>query len=322
MSKKILITEAVDPAGITLLQDHGYQVVMGTGYDEETLMREAHDADGVLTRNGHFTERVLNSCPKLHVIGMHGAGVDCIDVEAAERLGIQVTNAADANSGSVAEFTLGLILSLAKKLPQSRDGWSIRPQITTFDLEGKTLGVLGMGRIGTAVARKASYGFGMKVLGYRRNLPGDICADYGILTSDLDKVIRNSDFLSIHLPYTKDTFHLVSREKLELMKPDAYLLNLGRGEVVDQAALRELLLSNRLAGAALDVFEGEIPDADDPLLHMDQVIATPHIAGLSKQAMERLSYQAALGITEVLEGRKVTYPVNHPEKYASDVSVA
>ena len=89
-----------------------------------------------------------------------------------------------------------------------------------------------MGRIGTAVARKASYGFGMKVLGYRRNLPGDICADYGILTSDLDKVIRNSDFLSIHLPYTKDTFHLVSREKLELMKPDAYLLNLGRGEVV------------------------------------------------------------------------------------------
>lgn len=179
-----------------------------------------------------------------------------------------------------------------------------------------------MGRIGTAVARKASYGFGMKVLGYRRNLPGDICADYGILTSDLDKVIRNSDFLSIHLPYTKDTFHLVSREKLELMKPDAYLLNLGRGEVVDQAALRELLLSNRLAGAALDVFEGEIPDADDPLLHMDQVIATPHIAGLSKQTMERLSYQAALGITEVLEGRKVTYPVNHPEKYASDVSVA
>ena len=181
-----------------------------------------------------------------------------------------------------------------------------------------------MGRIGTAVARKASYGFGMKVLGYHRNLPGDICADYGILTSDLDKVIRNSDFLSIHLPYTKDTFHLVSREKLELMKPDAYLLNLGRGEVVDQAALRELLLSNRLAGAALDVFEGEIPDADDPLLHMDQVIATPHIAGLSKQAMERLSYQAALGITEVLEGRKVTYPVNHnhPEKYASDVSVA
>lgn len=145
MSKKILITEAVDPAGITLLQDHGYQVVMGTGYDEETLMREAHDADGVLTRNGHFTERVLNSCPKLQVIGMHGAGVDCIDVEAAERLGIQVTNAADANSGSVAEFTLGLILSLAKKLPQSRDGlrkegWSIRPQITTFDLEGKTRG--------------------------------------------------------------------------------------------------------------------------------------------------------------------------------------
>lgn len=325
--QKILITEAVDPAGITLLQDHGYQVVMGTGYDEETLMREAHDADGVLTRNGHFTERVLNSCPKLQVIGMHGAGVDCIDVEAAERLGIQVTNAADANSGSVAEFTLGLILSLAKKLPQSRDGlrkegWSIRPQISTFDLEGKTLGVLGMGRIGTAVARKASYGFGMKVLGYRRNLPGDICADYGILTSDLDKVIRNSDFLSIHLPYTKDTFHLVSREKLELMKSDAYLLNLGRGELVDQAALRELLLSNRLAGAALDVFEGEIPDADDPLLHMDQVIATPHIAGLSKQAMERLSYQAALGITEVLEGRKVTYPVNHPEKYASDVSVA
>ncbi len=327
MSKKILITEAVDPAGITLLQDHGYQVVMGTGYDEETLMREAHDADGVLTRNGHFTERVLNSCPKLQVIGMHGAGVDCIDVEAAERLGIQVTNAADANSGSVAEFTLGLILSLAKKLPQSRDGlrkegWSIRPQISTFDLEGKTLGVLGMGRIGTAVARKASYGFGMKVLGYRRNLPGDICADYGILTSDLDKVIRNCDFLSIHLPYTKDTFHLVSREKLELMKPGSYLLNLGRGEVVDQGALRDMLLSNRLAGAALDVFEGEIPAADDPLLHMDQVIATPHIAGLSKQAMERLSYQAALGITEVLEGRKVTYPVNHPEKYASDVSVA
>lgn len=183
MSKKILITEAVDPAGITLLLNHGFQVVMGTGYDEETLMKEAHDADGVLTRNGHFTERVLNSCPKLQVIGMHGAGVDCIDVEAAEHLGIQVTNAADANSGSVAEFTLGLILSLAKQLPQSRDGlrkegWSIRPKISAFDLEGKTLGVLG-GADRHCSARKASYGFGMKVLGYRRNLPGDICADYG-----------------------------------------------------------------------------------------------------------------------------------------------
>lgn len=326
MSYKVLITEPVNTAGITLLKDHGFQVVMGTGYDEATLIREACDADAVLTRNGRFTERVLCSCPRLKVISMHGVGVDCIDVKAAQELGIQVTNAADSNSVSVAEFTIGLLLSLAKNIPQANsslkeNGWASRSAYTGFDLQGKTLGILGMGKIGTAVARRAGYGLGMKVLGYKRGFTADVDADYAVLTSDMDYVISRADFLSIHLPLNDGTLGLVSREKLALMKQNSYILNLGRGGIIDEATLAAMLQSGKLAGAALDVFAGEIPDSENPLLHMDNVIVTPHVAGLSIQAMERMSYQAAQGIVETLEGREITYAVNHPER-GTDVLVA
>ena len=294
MTYNVLVTEPVSMTGITLLKEHGFHIVMGTGYDEDTLIREARHADAVLTRNGHFTERVLSSCPNLRVISMHGVGVDCIDVRAAELLGIQVTNAADSNSTAVSEFTIGLLLDLAKKIPQYQEelkngNWASRISYSGMDVEGKTLGILGMGRIGTSVARKASYGLGMKVLGFKRGISCDIAADYGTLTPDLDRVLSQADFLSIHLPLNSGTHHLMDRKRLGQMKEGAFLLNLGRGEVVDESALIDLLRSGRLAGAALDVLEGDVPDQDNPLLHMEQVIVTPHIAGLSRQALERMS---------------------------------
>lgn len=326
MTYNVLVTEPVSMTGITLLKEHGFHIVMGTGYDEDTLIREARHADAVLTRNGHFTERVLSSCPNLRVISMHGVGVDCIDVRAAELLGIQVTNAADSNSTAVSEFTIGLLLDLAKKIPQYQEelkngNWASRISYSGMDVEGKTLGILGMGRIGTSVARKASYGLGMKVLGFKRGISCDIAADYGTLTPDLDRVLSQADFLSIHLPLNSGTHHLMDRKRLGQMKEGAFLLNLGRGEVVDESALIDLLRSGRLAGAALDVLEGDVPDQDNPLLHMEQVIVTPHIAGLSRQALERMSYQAALGIVETLEGREPTFPVNRPGAWKG-ISVA
>lgn len=311
----ILITEPVHPAGIRLLKDNGFHIIMGTGYTQDILLKEAAAADGVLTRNGQFTKQVMESCPKLKVISMHGVGVDCIDVEAASSLDIQVTNAADANYTSVSECTIGLLLALARQFPRLCRGlkegnWDIRGQVYGQDVKGMTLGILGTGKIGTDVAKKAFHGLDMKVIGYKRGLKSPVQTDYGILTGDIRRVLSQADYLSLHLPYTRETYHFLDREKLDYMKPGACVLNLGRGETIDQAALIRALESGKLKGAALDVFEDNIPSPDNPLLRMDHVIATPHIGGLSMQAMEQMSYEAALGIVEVLKGMPVSYPVN------------
>lgn len=314
---RILITEAINSKGIHLLKSVGYEVVMGSGIEEETLIREAQGCDGILTRNGRFTEHVLESCPDLKVISMHGVGVDCIDVDCATRLNIQITNAANSNQGSVAEYTIGLILNLAKKIPLYNKGlhegnWGIRSNCG-MDVAGKTLGIIGMGHIGKQVAKKAFYGLDMKVIAYKRNIVGRTEHDGIIYTNNMDEVIRSADFLTLHVPYDASTFHMIGDRELHLMKKSAYLINTSRGEVIDEKALIRLLANNEIAGAALDVFEGGTPDMANPLLHMDNVIVSPHTAAFTVQALERMSYQAAQGIVETLEGAPITYPVNTVE---------
>lgn len=312
--EKILITEPVDKTGLDYLRKFGYELVMGTGPDEATLMRECADCDGVLTRNGHFTEQVMAACPKLKVIGMHGVGVDGIDLDAATRHGIQVTNAAASNQGSVAEYTIGLILMLAKHAITYHNGLKRGDmRVRTLygnDVRGKTLGIIGMGNIGRQVARTAASGLGMQVIGYSRHITKPERNEYGLLTPDMHAVIAVADFLSLHLPGSISTRHMIGETELGWMKPSAFLINTGRGEVVDEQALIKALQSKRIAGAALDVFEGNLPKADNPLLAMPNVIVTPHTAAFTTEALQRMSYQAALGIDEVLDGRPVTYPVN------------
>ena len=314
MAYQVLITEPVNEKGLDFLREQGYTLITGTGPDEETLLKECRDCDGALTRNGKFTQRVFEGCPKLKVVSMHGVGVDGIDVDAATNLGIQICNAAESNQKSVAEYAVGLILMLAKHSVVYNNGlksgdMSVR-SLYGNDVSGKTLGIIGMGNIGTQVARMACNGLGMKVIGYNRHITKKQKADFGYLTPDMDEVISSADFLSLHLPGNDKTRHTMDARRLALMKPSAFLINTGRGEVIDEAALIKTLQEGNLRGAALDVFEGNLPKADNPLLSMDNVIVTPHTAAFTTEALERMSYQAALGIVEVLEHRPVTYAVN------------
>jgi D-3-phosphoglycerate dehydrogenase / 2-oxoglutarate reductase len=314
MGYKILITEVINKKGIEYLKEQGYDLKMGSGISEEILIEEGADCDGILTRNGNITEKVFDACKKLRVVAMHGVGVDGIDVEAATRHGVQVTNAAQSNQSSVAEYTIGLILMLAKRSINYNNGLKsgdleVRKLFGT-DVSGKTLGIIGMGNIGTQVAHIAAYGLNMNVIGYNRRLKGKKKTSYGLLTGDMDEVVSSSDFLSLHLPGSPSTRHIIGERELSLMKPEAFLINTGRGEIIDEEALIKVLKEHRIKGAALDVFEGNLPNSDNPLLNMEHVIVTPHTAAFTAEALERMAYQSALGISEVLEKRPVSYPVN------------
>lgn len=314
MAYQVLITEPVNEKGLDFMRGQGYTLITGTGPDEETLLKECRDCDGALTRNGKFTQRVFEACPKLKVVSMHGVGVDGIDVDSATRMGIQICNAAESNQKSVAEYAVGLILMLAKRSVVYNNGlksgdMSVR-SLYGSDVSGKTLGIIGMGNIGTQVAKMASNGLGMNVIGYNRHIPKKQKTEFCFLTPDMDEVISSADFLSLHLPGTDKTRHMIDAPHLARMKESAFLINTGRGEVIDEVALIKALQDGKLSGAALDVFEGNLPKADNPLLSMDNVIVTPHTAAFTTEALERMSYQAALGIVEVLEKRPVTYAVN------------
>ncbi|SHO46978.1 hydroxyacid dehydrogenase [Anaerocolumna xylanovorans] len=314
MGYKILITEPIDKKGIDFLKEQGYEIRMGSGITEDILIEEGADCDGILTRNGNITGRVLQACKKLKVVSMHGVGVDCIDVEAAAKLGIQVTNAAQSNQRSVAEYAIGLILMLAKRAIHYNNGlksgnMEVR-KLYGSDVTGKTLGIIGMGNIGTQVAKMASFGLNMNVIGYSRKIRGTKKVDYALLTDNMEEVISSADFLSLHLPGSPSTRHIIGEKELSLMKPEAFLINTGRGEIIDEEALIRVLKDHRIMGAALDVFEGNLPKPDNPLLHMEHVIVTPHTAAFTAEALERMAYQSALGISEVLKGRPVSYPVN------------
>lgn len=314
MKYKILITEPIDKKGLEYLKEQGYELIMGTGITEDRLVEEGRDCDGILTRNGAITKKVLGSCKKLKVVSMHGVGVDCIDVEAATAYGIQVTNAAESNQSSVAEYAVGLILMLAKQSIHYNNGFKsgdlgVR-KVYGSDVAGKTLGIIGMGNIGTQVAQIATFGLNMNVIGYNRRIEGKKLVDYALLTNNLDEVIEKADFLSLHLPASTSTRHIIGKRELALMKPEAYLINTGRGEIIDEQALISVLQEHKISGAALDVFEGNLPKPENPLLHMEHVIVTPHTAAFTTEALERMAYQAALGISEVLEKRPISYPVN------------
>lgn len=317
MRQKVLITEEIHESGIRYLADRGYELVRGTGISEETVCREAADCEAILTRNAPVTEKVMQAAPKLKVIAMHGVGVDLIDLQAAAEHGIYVVNAPGSNSRSVAEYTVGLMLGLTRHIPlydrALRAGNSGIRGTVGGDLGGKTLGVVGMGNIGSRVAQIASLGFGMRVLGYKRRITAH--RQDGIeWTDDLNRVIREADFLSLHVPYTPETEKLIGEKELALMKPGAFLINTARGEVLDQDALVRSLENGRLAGAALDVFAGAFPGEGHPLTRFPNVILTPHTAAFTNDALQLMALTAATGVDEVLRGGEPTHAVSKPKR--------
>jgi len=317
MAYKILIPQDVSEAGKRYLRDRGYEIKMGSGISVQTLQDEVGDCHGILARTARYPAEVLRAGTHLKVIGRHGVGVDNIDVEAATELGIYVTNAPESNAGSVAEHTIGLIIAAARHFVQCdaalRYGnFEIRNQLFGNDIEGKVLGLIGVGRVGRLVARKAARGLSMKVIGYDPFIDPALVPEVEF-TESIENVLKNADFVSLHLPVNDTTMGLIDKIRLLKMKPSAYLINVARGGIVRENDLIEILSEKRIAGAALDVFAEEPPSPSNPLLKLDNVTVTPHNAALTRECMDRMAVHAAQGIDEVLAGRTPTWPVNKPK---------
>jgi D-3-phosphoglycerate dehydrogenase len=279
---------------------------------------ELQGAHGILLRPGYITASLLDRLPDLRVVAVHGAGVDQVDVAACTARGVQVTNAPGANADAVAELTLGLMLSLARRIPESaaRVGrervWG-EARHTGSELRGKTLGLLGIGQIGRRVAAFAN-AFGMRVLAHDPGVPAAEVSARGARPASLERLLAAADYISLHLPALPATRHLIDERALGLMKPGAYLVNAARGPLVDEAALVRALQRGRLAGAALDVLDGEPPDRDSAIFSAPNVILTPHMGGSTHECLATIARTAATDIARVLGGRLPRFRVNRPAR--------
>lgn len=313
--KKVLLSKAINPAGMKVLEGKVEPVILSY-FNVETIKKMVADVEGIILRtNIKITGDIIDAAPNLKVISRTGAGVDNVDVTAATKKGILVCHAPSVNSISVAEHALALMMAMAKQLKvvdQSvhADNWKIRYASKVVDLEGKTLGLVGKGHIGSLLAKKCRLAFNMKVIAYDPYVKE---AEEVELCSSLDQLFSQSDFISIHVPYTKETHHLIDDRLLSLMKPDSYLINTSRGSVVDEKALIEALKNASIAGAGLDVFEKEPPSPDNPLLKFENVITTPHSAGLNRDCERKLAIEAAQAMVDFLEGRQPKYIYNKKE---------
>ena len=320
MAYRVLLPQDIAAEGKTWLRERGYELRLGSGIDPATLKREIADCDAVLVRTARLPAEVLRAAPRLRVVGRHGVGVDNIDLQAAADLGLAVTYGPQSNASSVAEHTLALLLALAKRLVDLdralRAGrYEARDEARGVDLAGKVLGLVGLGRIGSRVARMARLGLEMEVLGHDPFLAPERFPE-GVRPAGLEELFRRADFVSLHLPATPQTEGLVGGRELGWMKPAAFLVNVARGEVVREEALVEALRAGRIAGAALDVFAEEPLPSGHPLLSLPNVVATPHSAALTRECAVRMALHAALGIDEVLSGRPATWPVPLPPRRA------
>ncbi|MCL6455158.1 MAG: phosphoglycerate dehydrogenase [Alicyclobacillus sp.] len=314
---KVLVADDISVQGLERLRAvPGLQLEVQTGLSEAELARAVADADALLVRSqSRVTEAVLAAAPRLKVVGRAGVGVDNIDVAAATRRGVIVLNAPDGNTISAAEHTFAMLLAVARMLPQAHASvaagqWQ-RKAFLGVELHGKTLAVIGMGRIGTEVARRAK-AFGMTVIGYDPFLTDERAETLGVTRADLYPAVAQADFVTVHTPLIKETRHLVNADLLKHMKAGVRIVNCARGGIVDERALVEALRSGHVAGAALDVFETEPFPADHPLRSCPNVVFTPHIAASTEEAQLNVAVVVAEEVAKVLTGQPFQNAVNLP----------
>ena len=317
MAHKVLIPQDIVAEGKDWLRSRGYEIKMGSGITPEDIARDVVDCSAILARTASFTAQVFEAGKQLRVIGRHGVGYDNIDVAKATELGIWVTYAPESNANSVAEHALGCIIALAHHFVRSdretRAGnWEMRNKLVGLDLEGKVLGIAGLGKIGRRLAKKATLGLDMKVIGYDPFFTPETFPEFTTPAASWEDFFTSADFISLHMPGGAQTKGIVGKKEFALMKKTAYFINASRGEVVNEADLVEALKNGVIAGAALDVFMQEPPGKDHPLFGLDNVLLTPHNAALTREAMTRMALHAAQGIDEVLSGKRPTWPVNEP----------
>lgn len=314
---KFVFSQGVVPEAMALLQGAETQVLNALSMAEHPA--DIADADALIIRISRVPAEAIAAAGKLRVIGRTGVGFDSIDVAAATARGIPVVLTPGASSRSVAEHTIALLYALSKNLVESHNeqkkgNYQIRSKGVTFELMGKTILVMGLGAIGGEVARLCRAN-GIRVLGYNHHMAAERIAALGAEpVEDFRNVLPECDFLTLHLPLTDQTRGLIGAEEIARMKPSAMILNCARGGIVDEKALASALNEGRLAGAGVDCFAQDPPNADDPLLNAKNVIATPHSAALTQEAMIRVQKMCLEGCLTVLRGEKWPY-VADPKVY-------
>lgn len=316
----IFVPEPIAPEGMELLAQHCDIIApwqTGAGPGQAPIPPEA---DGLLVRIYRVDAARLDAAPKLRVVAKHGVGLDNIDIDAATERKVAVVWTPEANADAVAQHATALMLSLANQIKAAdaatRAGhFDQRMQYSSLELTGRTLGIIGLGRIGRRTALKASLGLGMQVLAYDPYIDRTDYDGPAVLLDSLEDLLARADFVTLHVPLTDETRHMINAERLARMKAGSYLINTARGAAVDETALAAALQSGHLAGAGIDVFAQEPPDPEHPLQDAPNALLTPHVAGLSDRALVQVATQAAQGIIDVLQGRRPQSPVN-PELFA------
>ncbi|AST57922.1 2-hydroxyacid dehydrogenase [Thermoanaerobacterium thermosaccharolyticum] len=314
--RKVLLSQEINPEGIKILEGK-FEIVVAPDTSQETLMKKAKDVDAIILRTtSKVTKEVIENAPKLRIISRTGAGVDNVDVNAATERGILVCNLPAVNSLSVSEHAIAMILHLAKQLSVMdkavRSGnWKVRSLNLPIELDGKVLGIVGMGNIGSSVAKKCHDGFGMKILAFDPYVKERFKDFDYTFTDSLETLFRESDFITLHLPNIPETKGMITKDLIFSMKKSAYLINAARGGVIDEKALIDALKEKRIAGAGLDVFQIEPPNLDNELLKLENVILSPHSAALTQEASTRMAVEAAQAVVDFFDGRQPKYIYNY-----------
>ena len=315
---KVLLFEPIHQCGLDHLSENKCDITWASGFEPHQILESIADVDAILARaQGTITGAIMDGAPKLKVIGRHGIGVDNIDVPAATERGIHVVNTPQAPAEAVAEFVVMAILALPRRIIQAdkatRTGdWGVRNKVHAPEVLGKTLGIVGFGRIGRRIAEICALGFGMTVL-YTDAIaaPPDEEKRLRARRVELGELLSGADYISLNVPLLDSTHHLIGKDAFARMKPHAIVVNCSRGPVIDEKALVEALKNGRIAGAAIDVFEREPVSPDNPLLALDNVLLSPHYSGHSQESTQKMAMVAA-DIVRVLNGHKPECPVNQP----------
>lgn len=314
--KKILVADPLAEEGVEILREEkDFEVEVKTKQKEEVLKEIIKDYDALIVRSEtKVTRGIIEKAEKLKVIGRAGVGLDNIDVETATKRGIIVMNAPEGNTISTAEHTISLMLALSRNIPQAdaslkRGEWD-RKKFMGVELYRKVLGIVGLGRIGKEVAKRA-ISFGMKVIAYDPYLSEEKAKSLGVELVDWERLLRDSDYISFHTPLTEETKNMISEEELRMMKKGVRIINCARGGIIDEKALAKAIEEGIVEGAALDVFEKE-PPQDSPLLKLEKVIVTPHLGASTEEAQISVSIDIARQVRDVLLGKEVRNAVNFP----------
>ncbi len=312
---RVLVCDPIAEDGVAALQRAGAEVDVRTGLSPEELRASVDGYDALVVRSEtKVTKAIIDAAGSLQVVGRAGIGVDNIDLEAATEKGVVVVNAPTGNVISAAEHAIALMLSLSRHIPAAnaslRSGKWERGRFQGIEVRGKTLGIVGLGQVGSEVARRAK-GLEMRVLGYDPFVPEERARVLGVDLVSMEALIKESDFITVHTTLTEGTKHLIGEKELRAMKPSARVINTARGGIVDEAALKTALDEGWIAGAAIDVFEKE-PLTSHPLFESDKVVVTPHLGASTAEAQERVAVDVAEQIMAVLRGEPARYAVNAP----------